>query len=62
MRAVIALLLIIYLVGVGVVLTPTIKANWSTASASQLGGSVAGELPRAVSWPATVYRSATERG
>ena len=53
MRLLIALLVIIYLVGVGVVLAPTIEANWSTASASQLVGSVATELPRALSWPAT---------
>jgi len=57
MRALIVLLVIIYLVGVGVVLAPTIKANWSTGSVSQLFGSVAKELPRALSWPATVYRS-----
>jgi len=62
MRLLIALLVIIYLVGVGVVLAPTIKENWSTASASQLLGSVATELPRALSWPATVYRSTAGRG
>jgi hypothetical protein len=62
MRLLIALLVIIYLVGVGVVLAPTIEANWSTASASQLVGSVATELPRALSWPATVYRSIAMRG
>ena len=62
MRLLIALLVIIYLVGVGVVLAPTIEANWSTAYASQLVGSVATELPRALSWPATVYRSIAKRG
>jgi hypothetical protein len=30
MRVLIALLVIVYLVGVGVALAPTIKANWST--------------------------------
>ncbi len=61
MRTLIVLLVIIYLVGVGVVLAPTIKANWSTASASQLIGSVATELPRALSWPATIYRSIAQK-
>ena len=55
MRVLIALLLIAYLVGVGVVLAPTIKANWTTGPASQFIESVARELPRALSWPATAY-------
>ncbi len=62
MRLIIALFVIVYLVGVGVALAPTVTANWSTASASQLVGSVATELPKAVSWPATAYRSITQRG
>ena len=61
MRALIGLLVIIYLVGVGVALAPTIKANWSTASASEFVGSVATELPRALSWPATAYRNIAEK-
>jgi hypothetical protein len=59
MRVLIALLVIVYLVGVGVALAPTIKANWSTGPASQVE-SVATELPRALSWPATAYRSIAE--
>ncbi len=62
MRTFITLLVIIYLVGVGVVLAPTIKANWSTGSASQFFGSVATELPRALAWPVTVFRSVARRG
>jgi hypothetical protein len=61
MRVLIALLVIAYLVGVGVALAPTIKANWSTGPASQFVESVATELPRALSWPATVYRSIAEK-
>jgi hypothetical protein len=61
MRVLIALLVIIYLVGVGVELAPTIKANWSTASASQFVESVATELPRALSWPAAAYRNIAEK-
>jgi hypothetical protein len=60
MRALLTLLVIIYLVGVGVVLAPTIKANWNSASAAQFVENVATELPGALSWPATLYHA--ERG
>jgi hypothetical protein len=61
MRALVALLLVVYLIGVGVVLAPTIETYWGTAPASKLVQSVSTELPRALSWPATVYRRATQR-
>jgi hypothetical protein len=57
MRGLIALLVIAYLVGVGVTLAPTIKANWSTAPASQFVDSVGAALPTALAWPAAAYRS-----
>jgi hypothetical protein len=60
MRVLITLFVIAYLVGVGVTLAPTIKANWSTAPASQFVESVLAELPKALSWPATAYRSIAE--
>jgi hypothetical protein len=56
MRALIGLLVIIYLVGVGVVLTPTFRANWNAAPASQLSQTVAQGLPNARAWPAAAYR------
>jgi hypothetical protein len=62
MRALIALLVIVYLIGVGVVLAPTVKAKWNTASTSQFAASVAAEMPAALAWPAAVYRSTTARG
>lgn len=62
MRLVIALALVIYLIGVGVALAPTIRSKWNTATASDLAGSVAQDLPRAVAWPARAYRSLAERG
>ena len=40
MRAVIVLIGVIYLVGVGVVLSPTIQAKWKGASASNLAASI----------------------
>ena len=45
------------LAGSETALTPTIKANWSTVPVSEFVGSVATELPRALSWPATAYRN-----
>ena len=61
MRALIGLLVIIYLVGVGVVLAPTIQANWSTGSASEFVERVVAQLPRALAWPATAYRNIMEK-
>jgi hypothetical protein len=62
MRLVVALLVIIYLLGIGVALAPTIKDKWGSASASDLATSVAQDLPNALAWPARAYRSMTERG
>jgi len=62
MRVLIALLVIIYIVGVGVVLSPTIETKWKGASASDLATSVAQALPNAVAWPVTVYHGMTSRG
>ena len=62
MRLLIALLAIIYIVGVGVVLSPTIETRWKGASASDLASSVARALPDAIAWPVTVYHGMTGRG
>ena len=48
MRALISLIVIIYLVGVGVALSPTIQAKWNSASASDLATSVGQALPNAI--------------
>jgi hypothetical protein len=56
MRAIIGLLVIVYLVGVGVALTPTFGASWNAAPASQFAETVAQELPNALAWPAAAYR------
>jgi hypothetical protein len=61
MRAIVAFLVITYLVGVGVVLAPTLRTAWNTETASQLLDHVAQELPGAVSWPATAYHRISER-
>lgn len=62
MQTLLSILVIVYLVGVGVVLAPTVKAEWNTTPASQFVASVANEMPRALAWPAVVYRDKVERG
>lgn len=62
MRLVIALALIVYLVGMGVALAPTVQSKWHTETASDFAASVAQNLPRAAAWPARAYRSFAERG
>ncbi|MBV8964189.1 MAG: hypothetical protein JOY67_21255 [Hyphomicrobiales bacterium] len=60
MRLVIALLVIIYLVGIGVELSPTIQTKWNTASAADLVASIIQELPDAMAWPARLARRMTD--
>ena len=62
MRALIGLIVIVYLVGVGVALAPAIQAKWSTASASDLATGVGEALPNALGWPARAYHSITDKG
>jgi hypothetical protein len=62
MRTLIGLIVIVYLVGVGVVLAPTVCGKWNTVPASELSASVIQMLPGALAWPASVYRSLTGRG
>jgi hypothetical protein len=59
MRGIILLLVIVYLVGVGVELAPTIQGKWNDATASQLTASIVDALPDALTWPAKAYRSLT---
>jgi uncharacterized membrane protein YhhN len=55
MRTFIALLVIVYLVGVGVELQPSVSTKWNTATAADMFGGIWTELPRAMAWPVTVY-------
>jgi hypothetical protein len=61
MRTLLAILVVVYLVGVGVVLAPTVKAKWNTAPTSQFVTSVATQMPTALAWPAVMYRDTIER-
>jgi hypothetical protein len=64
MRSVLALIVMIYLVGVGIVLSQTIQSKWSAVSAADLSESVGQELPYALAWPARLAREldASRRG
>jgi hypothetical protein len=62
MRTLIGLVVIIYLVGIGVALSPTIGTKWNSASASDLAAGVAQAIPNAAAWPARAYRSMTDHG
>jgi hypothetical protein len=61
MRLLVALLVIVYLVGVGVQLSPTIEAKWSSATTPELVASIAEALPAAAAWPARAYRTVVDR-
>lgn len=60
MRAAIALIVIVYLVGVGVALSPSIRERWNTAPASELAAGVGEALPNALAWPVRAYHSITD--
>jgi hypothetical protein len=51
MRLLLALIVIIYLVGVGVVLSPIIRSTWNSEPASVLADRVVQALPEALAWP-----------
>jgi hypothetical protein len=59
MRLLIALIVIVYLIGVGVVLAPTVEGKWNTATAAELTASIGQALPHAFAWPVAAYRSIT---
>ncbi len=52
MRLLLALILIVYLVGVGVVLAPVVGSAWNNETASAFANSLAQALPDALAWPA----------
>jgi hypothetical protein len=62
MRLILSLFIIVYLVGVGVALSPTIQAKWNSGSASEFVAAIARDLPMAAAWPARAYRSIADHG
>jgi len=61
-RVLIALIVIVYFIGVGVALAPPIRANWSSATAAEFAVRIAQDLPYTLTWPAWVFRSLSNRG
>jgi hypothetical protein len=57
MRLLLALIVIIYLVGVGVILAPTVRSTWNSEPASGFAESVAQALPDALTWPVRAARN-----
>jgi hypothetical protein len=55
------LLVIVYLVGIGVVLAPTVQREWNTSTASGFVGSIVQELPVAAAWPVPLYHRMIDR-
>ena len=57
MRLLLALIIIIYLVGVGVVLSPIIRSTWNSDPASVLADRIVQALPDALVWPVRAVHS-----
>jgi hypothetical protein len=57
MRLLLALIIIVYLVGVGVFLAPTVQSTWNSEAASGFAQSVAQALPDALAWPVRAFHS-----
>ena len=62
MRLILSLIVIVYLVGIGVALSPTVQAKWNNGSASEFVAGVAQELPDAAAWPVRAHRSIADHG
>jgi hypothetical protein len=55
MRAIILLVAMIYIAGVGVALAPTIQGEWYSGTAADFTGNVVRALPDAAKWPVRVF-------
>jgi hypothetical protein len=55
MRSVLVVILIVYLIGVGIALSPTIRST----PASDLSASIGQQMPYAFAWPASLVRDAS---
>ena len=61
MRGMLTLLVFVYVIGIGVVLAPTVQGEWNTGTASEFFGSIVQELPVAGAWPVTLYHRMMDR-
>ena len=55
-RLALAAIVFIYSIGVGVVLSPTLRSKLSAAPASDFPASMSQELPYALAWPVRLVR------
>ena len=62
MQLILTLIVIVYLIGIGVALAPTVQAQWNNGSASEFVSDVAHELPSAAAWPVRAYHSIADHG
>jgi hypothetical protein len=61
MGGILTLLVIVYLVGIGAVLAPTVQGEWNTGTASEFSQSILQQLPVAAAWPVTLYHHMMDR-
>jgi hypothetical protein len=56
LRLALAAVVFIYSIGVGIILSPTLRSKWSVAPASDFPASMSQELPYALAWPVRLVR------
>ena len=61
MRGILTLLVFVYVIGIGVVLAPTVRGQWNTGTASEFVRKIVQELPVAAAWPVTLYHRMMDR-
>jgi hypothetical protein len=57
MGRLISLLLLVYVIGIGVQLAPTVQGSWDKETAEQVFARVMDELPHAAAWPVRTFDS-----
>ena len=62
MRITLSLLAIVYLIGVAVYLAPSIWAGWSSSNAGMMVENISSDLPQALAWPVSAFRSISGTG
>ena len=57
MGRLLSLLILVYVIGIGVQLAPTVEAAWDKETAAQVTARVMDELPNAAAWPVRAFDS-----
>jgi hypothetical protein len=58
-RSLVGIILIVYLIGVGVELSPIFRTGWYSSTAAELSVNLLNAIPDAFAWPVHVYRKLT---